>query len=80
MTLLSQRDSSREDHRTKSGKGRWVPVTPRLRDAMREHFATFRLATYGGERTLWVFHHTRRRRNARPGERIGSLHSLPQKL
>lgn len=66
-------DSSREDHRTKSGKGRWVPVTPRLLDAMREHFATFRLATYGGERTPWVFHHTRRRRNARPGERIGSL-------
>jgi integrase len=27
---------------TKSGKGRWVPMPPKLRQAMREHFARFR--------------------------------------
>ena len=39
--------SGREGHRTKSGKGRWVPMTPRLTEAMREHFAAYRLAVYG---------------------------------
>lgn len=38
--------SGRDGHRTKSGKGRWAPMTPKLRQAMREHFARFRLATY----------------------------------
>jgi hypothetical protein len=33
--------SGRDGHRTKSGKGRVVPMTPRLAAAMREHFARF---------------------------------------
>ncbi len=66
-------DSSREGHRTKSGKERWVPMTPRLCVAMREHFASFRFAAYGQQPTPWVFHHQRRRRNAEPGDRVGSM-------
>ncbi len=66
-------DSGRKGRRTKSGKGRWVPLTPRLSDALSEHRARYRLITYGGQRSRWVFHHTRRRRNSKPGERIGSL-------
>ncbi|MCH8850234.1 MAG: GNAT family N-acetyltransferase [Chloroflexi bacterium] len=49
--------SGRDGHRTKSGKGRWVPMTPELKDAVREHFARFRFAMYRGEQTPWVFHH-----------------------
>jgi integrase len=63
--------SGRDGHRTKSGKGRWVPMTPRLRQAMREHFAHFRFATYGDQRTPWVFHHLTSRRHAEAGQRIG---------
>jgi integrase len=66
-------DSSRKDHRTKSGRGRWIPLTSRLSEALSEHRAGYRLVTYGGRRSPWIFHHTRRRRNARPGDRIGSL-------
>jgi integrase len=40
--------SGRDGHRTKSGKGRWVPMTPKLRQAMWEHFARFRFASYDG--------------------------------
>lgn len=62
--------SGRDGHRTKSGKARWVLMTRRLRDAMREHFARFRLVTYEGERSPWIFHHRRRRRGAAAGERV----------
>jgi integrase len=65
--------SGRDGHRTKSGKGRWSPMPPRLRQAMRNHFARYRLGAYGGKRTPYVFHHTRTRRNAAEGDRIGSL-------
>ena len=65
-------DSSPE-HRTKSGEGRWVPMTPRLKRAMQEHFALFRLKTYKGRRTPWVFHHTRTQAKATEGQRLGSL-------
>jgi len=65
--------SGSDGHRTKSGKGRHVPMTPRLRKALREHFARFRMATYDGKRSPWVFHHPYRRRRANAGERIGSL-------
>ena len=50
-----------------------MPITPRLRDALREHSATYRLQTYAGARSPWVFHHPYRRRRSRAGERIGSL-------
>jgi site-specific recombinase XerD len=65
--------SGREGHRTKSGKGRWVPMTATLRQAMRQHFARFRFAVYQGQQTAWVFHHTRRRRRAQSGDRITTL-------
>jgi integrase/recombinase XerD len=64
----------RDGHRTKGGKSRFVPMTPRLVAAMREHFAAYRFAAYGDERTPWVFHHNRTRRHYRAGTRIGTLH------
>ena len=54
--------SGREGHRTKSGRSRWIPMTPQLRQAMRDHFAAFRLVTYGGARSKWIFHHTTTRK------------------
>ena len=67
-------ESVRKGRRTKSGKSRKVPMTVRLRDALRDHAATFRLATYDGERTPWVFHHTLTQRGAVAGERLQGLH------
>ncbi len=68
-------DSGRNAHRTKSGKGRWVPMTPRLRQTMREHFARYRFATYNGKPTPWVFHHERTGRRHKAGERVQSLYA-----
>jgi integrase len=65
--------SGRNEHRTKSGEGRWVPLTGRLRQALSNHSAQYRLRTYAGHRSQWVFHHDYRRRRAEAGERIGSL-------
>jgi integrase/recombinase XerD len=65
--------SGREGQRTKSGKSRWTPMTPRLRDAMREHFAKYRLGIYHGQRSAYVFHHTRDRQRSKAGEQIKSL-------
>jgi integrase len=67
--------AQRDGHRTKSGKGRYVPMTPRLSVAMREHFARYRFAQYDGQRTPWVFHHGLTRRHHAAGDRIKSLHS-----
>ncbi|MEW5928896.1 MAG: tyrosine-type recombinase/integrase [Gemmatimonadota bacterium] len=66
-------ESGRRGRQTKGKKGRWIPMTPRLLAAMREHFARYRLATYGGQRTRYVFHHTRNHRTAVAGARIASL-------
>lgn len=60
--------SGENGHRTKSGKGRWVPMMPGLVTAMREHFARFRFAG-----SPWVFHHMSTRRHYKAGERIHSL-------
>lgn len=65
--------SVRTGHRTKSGKSRRVPITPRLRHALRKHMARYRFATYHGKRTEWVFHHVVDRRQAKAGARLGSL-------
>ena len=69
--------SSHTEHRTKSAKGRWVPMTPRLLDAMRQHFAEYRLASYDGRRPQYIFHHLRTRKRGKAtliaGERIRSL-------
>jgi len=66
-------ESVKKGRRTKSGRSRRVPMTPRLRDAMRDHFALYRFATYHGERTPWVFHHELDRRHAKAGTRLGGL-------
>lgn len=66
-------ESVKKGRRTKSGKSRRVPMTPRLTEAMREHMAAFRLRTYNGARSVWVFHHDIDRRHAKAGERLASL-------
>jgi len=68
-------ETVRKGRRTKSGKSRMVPMTPRLRKAYREHMAAHRMKAYGTppERPKWVFHHPVERRRAKAGERIGSL-------
>lgn len=65
--------SGRGGHRTKSGKGRWAPMTERLTAAMKDHFARFRFATYKGERSPWIFHHETSWRHHVAGARIVSL-------
>ena len=40
--------SGRDGHRTKSGKSRWVPLTPRLRQALQDHAAQFRMFSSAG--------------------------------
>lgn len=67
-------ESVRKGRRTKSGKSRKVPMTRRLREALQEHAATFRLAMYNGERSPWVFHHLLTQRGATAGQRLQSLH------
>ncbi len=60
--------SGRDDHRTKSGKTRYVPLTHRLKTALQEHFAASR---FGG--SPWLFHHTRTRRHHERGARVHSF-------
>jgi integrase len=62
--------SGRDGHRTKAGKSRWVPLTPRLKAALQEHYASYRFATYEGKRTAWVFHHDHDHHTRKAGERI----------
>jgi integrase/recombinase XerD len=66
-------EGARKGTRTKSGKARVVPLTSRLRHALRDHAARYRLQTYKGRRSPWVFHHTRKRRRHKPGDRIKTL-------
>ena len=67
--LVAEARDQRTEGKEKSGAGRWVPMTPRLRQAMKEHFARYR---FGG--SPWVFHHTLRKRHAEKGARIRGLH------
>lgn len=60
--------SGRDGHRTKSGKGRWMPITPSLDAALREHLAAFRFAG-----SPWVFHHRIDHGTRKKGARIKSL-------
>ena len=66
--------SGRGGHRTKSGRSRWVPLTTRLKDALLDHAAAYRLQTYHGRRSPWVFHHLTDARGNRAGDRLRSLH------
>ncbi|MCH7533000.1 MAG: tyrosine-type recombinase/integrase [Gemmatimonadetes bacterium] len=74
-TGLLNVESVRKGRRTKSGKSRRVPITPRLRTAIRAHMALYRFARYGShaDPTPWVFHHDVKRRHAKAGDRIRSL-------
>ena len=65
-------DSSKE-HRTKSGEGRWVPMTNRLHTAMRGHFARYHFNQYGPDQSKWIFHHVLNRGRAKAGDRLASL-------
>ena len=56
--------------RTKSGKSRAVPMTPRLKTALAEHAAAYRMAVYDGQRSPYVFHRLTDGRTAKGGERI----------
>lgn len=67
--------SGTDGHRTKSGKSRFVPMTPRLHAAMKDHFARVRFASYGGKKSPWVFHHEIARRACVPGTRITTMRS-----
>lgn len=62
--------SRRAEHRTKSGKGRWAPLTMRLTEAIKAHAASYRMVTYEGERSPWLFHHEITRRKHKAGGRI----------
>jgi site-specific recombinase XerD len=66
--------TGRNGHRTKGGKSRWVPMTPRLVAAFKQHFARYRFAAYDGKGTPWVFHHELSRARHVAGARIRSLH------
>lgn len=61
--------SGRDGHRTKSGRTRFVPMTARLKTALRDHFAAFRLSSG----SAWILHHTRTRRHHLRAQRVGSL-------
>jgi integrase len=62
--------SGDDGHRTKSGKSRYVPMTPRLLAAMKEHATRLRFASYHGKSSPWIFHHERDRRGCVAGERV----------
>lgn len=68
-------DSGRHGRRTKSGKGRYVPLTPLLWRTLQEHASAFKERTYGkpAKRSPWVFHHPRTRRRSKAGERISYM-------
>lgn len=57
--------SGRGGHDTKTKRGRWVPLTPRLRDALREHAARYRFST----RSEWIFHKVAADRWGEKGDR-----------
>jgi len=65
--------SGRGGHRTKGGRSRSVPLTARVREALKAYFAAHRFAAYDGVRPEYVFHHTRTRRHYQAGQRVRSF-------
>jgi len=59
--------------RNKSGKTRVVPMTVRLLATLQAHAARFRMLTYDGKRSPYVFHHLTTHRKAIAGERVRSF-------
>jgi site-specific recombinase XerD len=72
--VSGREDEKGQKHRTKSGRTRYVPMTARLRTAMREHFTRYRFAAIDGQPVPWVFHHETTRCHAVAGERINALY------
>jgi integrase len=66
-------DSTRHGRRTKIGKGRWVPMTPRLREAMQAHFAMYRFGGHLPSPSPWIFHRLTSRGGTKPGNRIEEI-------
>lgn len=60
----------RRDHRSKSGKGRWAPVSERLERALRDYMARYR---FDGTDSPHLFHHLQDRRRAKRGDRVKSF-------
>lgn len=65
----------RGEHRNKTGKGHWAAMTPRLKQAMQDHFRQYRFNQYKGQPTPWVFHHPDSRWGHHAGERIGDMYN-----
>ena len=51
-------------------------MTPLLQRTLQEHAKRFRDRQYSGRRSPWVFHHTRNRPGAKPGDRLKSIPAL----
>jgi integrase len=76
LDLVGQRIhivSGRDGHWTKSRKGRKVPMTGPLPDAIRAHMLRFQGAEYRGRTSPWVFHQLVTRARHIAGERIHTL-------
>jgi integrase len=59
--------------RNKNGLSRYAPITARLKTALQEHAANYRLATYAADRSPYVFHHLTSGRGAVAGEPIRQI-------
>jgi site-specific recombinase XerD len=59
--------------RTKSGKSRFIPMTSRLKAALQDHAARFRMAAYDTGRSPFIFHHLITTRSAVAGQQIRSI-------
>lgn len=57
---------SASTRRNKSGKTRVISMTTTLHETLQGHAARFRLVTYNGERSSWVFHHVTTHRKVKP--------------
>ena len=66
--------SGRDGHKTKSRRSRYVPMTKRVKEILKDHFAKYRMKMYEGQRSPHVFHHLHSHTRYHAGERIGSLY------
>ena len=63
-----------EARTTKTKRKRQVIMTDRLLGAMDEHLQRYRLMTYDGERSPWLFHHLVTARHHQAGDRVTSFY------
>lgn len=50
-----------------------MSTTKRLETTLREYAARFRVKTYQGPRSPWIFHHTFATRGKQPSQRVDSI-------